>query len=318
MIGNHGVLQRRLYGGDINAEYKVNKALTIEAKVASYENTFEYGPFPGPKGSVSNGYVSYDFISPLLIFKDMDTTDFFGHIPAANSTDKGPYKYIGKDNPYGTGDSYKNVRPRPDTNLTIRDFTFNQARSEINHTREKDPIVISLNANYQLNPKIKIKIGGKLRQKEGGREISLYQWLQETSNPNIPTDRIPLTKFQLQDPPRNSSFLSEYGSNYSNKLYAFLTPSQMGSFFTRLGDTLFTRQMDKYNQEFIYWAGGKYDYRETVTAGYIMADAILGEKWRLTGGLRIENTTLYEHADTLDTVLTFANNNYYCVAKFQG
>ncbi len=316
MLGTHGVLQRRIYGGDITAEYQINPKLTINTKIASYQNSFQYGPFPyGNNSDYRNGYVTYDFISnSLLEFKDMVNTNFFGQI-AKPGEQSGPIKLIGKDDPYGHGDNYKSIHPMPDIAVTAKDYHFYQVFSQYNHTIEKDPVVAQLNGIYKLNDKITIKAGIKGRYKEGSREQSLYQWIQQVGNPTIPTDPLPIQHFQLQDAPRNSSFLSEFGQAYENKLVPFLTPGQMGSLINRLGDTLRTYTMDKYNQDYRLWVGGHYQYAETTLAGYMMAEVNAGERWKLVGGLRVEETALHETGDSLnvDTLLTYIDptGNYF-------
>ena len=316
MLGTHGVLQRRLYGGDVTADYNVSPKLSLNAKVASYQNSFQYGAFPyGDNNDKRNGYTTFDFISnSLLQFTDMVNTNFFGQIPQPGEQ-SGPIKLIGKDDPYGNGDSYKSIKPQPDVNVTAKDYHFYQVYSEYNHTIEKDPVVAQLNAAYTLNDKIKIKAGIKGRTKEGSRNLSLYQWVQQVGNPTIPSDPLPIDHFELQDAPRNNTFLSEFGGAYRDKLVPFLTPDQMNSFIQRLGDTLRTYEMDKYNQDYRLWVGGHYKYTETVLAGYMMAEANVGSKWKITGGLRIENTHLHETGDTLnvDTLLTYVSpqGNYY-------
>jgi len=302
LIGTHGILERRMYGGDITANYQVNEKLSFDAKYAGYSNSFSYGAFPGPKGAEGNGYTYYDFISPLLHFTDEVETDFYGNLPDPNNKDRYYYKLIGADDPYGTGEDYKHIKPRVDTLLDGNSFSFYSGYSETNKTIERDPITFQLNGKYVYNDKVKFKAGIKYRSKEGSRSISFYEWKQETANPRIPTDPIPLTRYELQDAPRNNSFLSELSDVYANNFFPFLTPKQMGTLFTQLGDTIFTRRMDKYNQEFMYWVGSKYEYKEHTTSAYAMADVQLGDKWKLTGGVRMENTILYEQADTLDTI----------------
>lgn len=57
--------------------------------------------------------------------------------------------------------------------------------------------------------------------------------------------------------------------------------------------------MDPKYQDWPYFVGSSYDYRETQAAVYGMADATVG-KWNIVGGLRLEYTHLYEHAQDLD------------------
>ncbi|XZF13648.1 TonB-dependent receptor [Chitinophagaceae bacterium MMS25-I14] len=296
-IGTHGDLQRRLYGGDITSSWAISKKLTMDVKVASYYSSFQYGPFPYSKGDPRNGYMNYQFISdinPTFWYNDMVKTDFSGKIPADPSQATTPFKLIGADNPYGTGDNYKNIQPQPNYTPTV--YTLEKMWSEINHTHESDPVAAQVNFTWKINDNLKLRAGGKFRYKEGSRDIDIYDWILNTANINKLT--IYLKDYQLQDAPRSSSFLSAMSSAYENKLLPFMTPSQMSSFIDQAGNSLKGVPMDKYNQEYRMWVGSSYSYNETVESGYIMAEGNLGKKWKFTGGLRIENTHFHEESDT--------------------
>ncbi|NDC40878.1 MAG: TonB-dependent receptor, partial [Chitinophagia bacterium] len=314
MYGLHGVLERRLYGGDITAEWKPNQNVTVDAKIASYSNLFQYGKFPNNSYQASSGYVYFDFISPLLSFTDEVNTDFYGRIPKPGTTDVYPYKLIGADNPYGTGDSYKSIKPMPDTKVTLADYSLNSVYSGTNRTLERDPVVVQGNISWQYKPNIKIRGGVKFRSKTGSRDISQYQWYQNTGDPRY-TAKIYLNTFELQNAPRNAQFLGELSDAYKNQIEPMLTPRQMGTFISRLGDTLATREMNQYNNDFRYWVGSKYSYKESVQAAYAMFEANIGDKWKVIGGIRAENTVLDQSADTTkvdaDTATINGILNYY-------
>jgi TonB-dependent receptor len=297
-IGTHGALQRRLYGGDIALNWKVSTASALDVTVASYYNSFEYGPFPYGKGDPRNGYMNYQFINnDLLQYKDLVNTDFYGNIPADPKAPVYPYKLIGADNPYGTGDNYKNIQPQPNYVPAFSQYRLETVWSELNHTHERDPLVAQLNYTWKPNSKWTIKAGGKFRTKEGSREISKYEWILNTQG--IDSLKLPLDRYQTQAAPRSSSFLNAMSSAYQDKLLPFLTQDQMGSLVAGLGDSLTGRAMDKYNPEYSFWVGSKYKYTETVAAGYVMAETNIGSRLKLVGGVRFENTHFHESADTL-------------------
>ena len=302
-IGTHGLLQRRLYGGDLTAEYRINDRMTIDAKVASYYSSFNYGHFPNGKDDPSNGYVTYKFINnDLLQYSDLVTTDFNGKIPTDPNEPTYPFKLIGADNPYGTGESYSSIQPLPNYMPTLSQYSLESVYSEVNHTHERDPIASQLNFRWKVNEKIKIKAGGKLRFKEGSREITRFDWRLNTANINGLV--IPLDGKELQDAPRNSSFLSAQGDAYRGKVLPFMTKGQMSSFIQNLGDTLTPVPMDKYNPDYQYWVGSKYNYTETASAGYVMAEVNAGPRWKIVGGLRIENTHFTQTSDSLNKETT--------------
>lgn len=299
-IGTHGDLQRRLYGGDLTASWKVTDKFTVDAKVASYYNSFRYGSFPYGKNDPRNGYVTYEFINSIqtkpFYYNDFVNTDFYGNKPTDPNIKTYPYVLLDKDNPYGTGSSFNNIHPTPNYQPGTNEYYLESIWSETNNTWERDPVTAQVNGTWQVNDKLKIKAGLKFRAKEGSREIGKYEWYLNTAG--IQGLRILLDDYQLQDAPRNSSFLSAMGNAYNGKVMPFLTPGQMTSFISNLGDSLVGRPMDQYNSNYYIWVGSKYHYQEQVEAGYLMAEAKLGTKWSLVGGLRIENTHFTESSDT--------------------
>ena len=302
-IGTHGLLQRRLYGADLTANFQINESMALDAKVAYYSNSFEYGPFPFDKGDERNGYVNYKFISaidPPFHYDDLVTTDFSGKITHDLNVPTYPFKLIGEDNPYGNGDSYKNIQPKPNYLPTLKQYALENIYSEINHTKESDPLTAHLNYSWKYNANITFKAGVKYRRKEGSRDISKYEWILNTANINSLI--IPLDQYDLQEAPRTASFLNTLSGAYEQKLLPFMTKDQMSSFIANLADTLTGRAMDKYNSEYAYWVGSQYQYAEQVTAGYVMAEINAGTRWKLVGGIRIENTHFTESSDTLTNV----------------
>ena len=299
-IGTHGLLQRRLYGGDVTATYRLNDRTTIDAKVASYYNSFNYGDFPNGKNDPGNGYVTYKFInsiSPPFNYNDLVVTDFYGKIPADPNQPVYHYKLIGADNPYGNGESYDNIHPQPNYTPALGQYTLESVYSEVNHTYERDPVSAQLNYSFQVNKNLKIKAGGKLRIKEGSREVTRYDWILNTAHIN--GLEIALSDYQLQDAPRNGGFLNGTGSTaYNGNVLPFLSKGDMTSFISNLGNKLVAVPMDEYNSDYRFWVGSKYKYSETASAAYIMAEARVGN-WKLVGGLRIENTHFSESSDTL-------------------
>jgi outer membrane receptor for ferrienterochelin and colicin len=314
----HGKLVRQFLGIDLHSSININEKLRLDIKVASYHNRFHYGNVPLGGNDPRNGYFFVEFISPLLYYKDMDAVSLYGGALSPNDPDPFITKLIGADNPYGTGDPYWNVQPQPinpqsSAPIQSSDFSFYQAFSELNRTRESDPIVNRIDLHYKINDKIKLQFGTKYRYKFGGRDISLHQWIQNTSVTSKP---YPMTYFQTQPFDTRGGFIKELGSTYNNLFYPFLTNAQTDKFIQQMGDTLREYYMTpQTNQEYRYWVGSTYAYTESVYAAYAMADAKIGKKASLVGGLRAEYTVLKEQADTLLDSLAFdpATGYYYNV-----
>lgn len=299
----HGLLINELYGGELNAEWKPAKKIKIEAKLASYYNRFHYGPFPYSGNDPRNGYTTVEFISPLLEYTDKINTNFFGgKFDPNNTKDPNPYPYklLDIDNPYGNGgDHYNNIQPKyqqlgqPGVGVAAQDYYLSGAFADLNNTWEQDPVVGQLNGSYKLSDKITISAGGKYRIKQGERKLSYYEWRLV---PGV--GKIPLTQFQTMAMDPHNDYLQEWGSPYTGSFMPFFTKDQLHGFMSQYGDSLSGKPMDTSNNNLQDWLGSQYRYTENVAAGYIMADAKLG-KFSLTGGLRIEHTSLHETSDTL-------------------
>jgi TonB-dependent receptor len=300
----HGVLESRLYGGELNSEWKPSEKLTVTASAASYYNRFEYGNYPYGKGDNRNGYYTVEYISPLLEFTDKINTNFYGQAYDPNNAkdpNPYPYKFLDIDNPYHNGgDHYNNIQPKyqqlgmPGVGVNASEYYLSGAFADQNTSWESDPLILQLNGKYAVNSKITITAGAKYRMKEGERKLGYYEWRLV---PGV--SKISLDNFQTMNMDPHNDYLKEWDSPYTGTFMPFLTRDQMRSFPTQYADSLNGIPMDTSNNNYQDWVGAQYKYRENVTAGYIMADAKLGEKVQLTGGLRLEHTYLHETSDTL-------------------
>jgi len=312
----HGLLVSRFLGANLNMNYRIHDRLQTKVKLASYDNKFQYGQVPYSNDDPRNGYFSVVYISPLLQYYDRDFIDLYGNAADANAPDAFLTELIGKDNPYGRGDDYRNVQPKygkfvDGSPLTPADFSFYQAISELNTTHEQDPIVVQNDWYYTLNNKVKLISGLKYRYKIGSRALSIHKW--QVDFQNFPTTPRLLTQAQTQYPDAHNDFLSEYGNRYEGTFMPFLTHDQLNNFIQPLGDTLRNIPMNKLNQEYVLWAGSKYEYEEQAAAAYLMTEAKMGKHLLLVGGIRFENTRLVEHSDTLspEAILDVESSTYY-------
>ncbi len=304
----HGKLLRQLAGGELNAEFKINTKIKLNINLTSYASKFEYGNVPfgknDPKSS-SNGYYYVEFASPLVAFRDQDCVDYFGNPVDCNNTEKIITKLLESDNPYGTGDNHQQIVPQVryydvftgDSILRPDQFTFFRAYSELNKTWERDPITIRTDLSYRINNKITLDFGAKMRMKVGAREIGFTTWEQDVSGKR--PEAYALTDFETNAFNGNTGFLKEFGNPYTNLNYPFLTNQELSNFIYKLGDTLREYKINKFNNEFLYWVGNSYKYKENIYAGYAMFTAKPVSKLSLVGGLRVEYTWSQTSADTL-------------------
>lgn len=304
----HGKLIRQLMGGELSASFKLSPKLKLEFSATSYESKFNYGNVPfdnkDPRSS-SNGYYYVEFASPLVGFRDVDCIDYYGNPVDCNNSQKVITKLIEGDNPYGKGDNHEQIIPKPvyydvftgDSVLRDNQFTFYKAYAELNKTYERDPITIRTDLNYRLNNKLSFDFGLKMRMKSGERNVSIATWEQDVSGKR--PESYSLTDFNTQPFIGKSGFLSEYGNPYNQFNYPFLTEQSLSGFINKLGDTLREYKMDQYNNEFLYWVGNSYKYKENIYAGYTMFTAKPSKKISMIGGLRLEYTYSKTTADTL-------------------
>ena len=317
----HGNLERQLFGGDIYSEWSINPSLKLFFKIASYDNRFQYGNVPFNRSDPRNGYMTTEFISPLLQFNDQDYVSLYGGPIDANDPNGFPGKLIGDDNPYGHGDDPNNIQPKYSSifgaqTLNASDFEFYQTYTEINHTGERDLPVIQTDLNYKLNNNLTFKFGAKLRFKSGYRNISKHEWFKDYS---IPGNNQPFTLDQFQHDPFTSNpngFLAPLGSNYDGQFYPFMDPDKLSSFLMDSSYLMREKEMNYLNQEYRQWVGSNYSYREVQSGTYAMAEYTLG-KWNFIGGARLEYTRFYQISDTLTDQLAFdtLTGNQYNVPK---
>jgi TonB-dependent receptor len=300
----HGLLNRQLFGGDVNAEIKPSSKLKISIKYSAYYNRFFYGTPAQNPADPKDGYFAAVFTNKTpVIYSDIDPILQNGakYDPNAPYDPKNPpwssSKLLDLDNPYGHGDHYTNIQPKTLQPFNASTLVFLEGRSETNYTYEMDPGVLSLDVKYDITDHVTLQLGVKGRYKQGERKLGYHWWTQNPNNGQNSKDYF-LNMFATE-PARWKEFLSKYGSKYANLDVPNMTRDQVNSFIAdmeRLGNSrMINHYVDSFNEQYPYWVGSTYDYKETQLAGYAMIDAKVG-KFNIVGGIRIENTRLYEHA----------------------
>ena len=306
----HGLLNRQLFGGELNAQVKPNDKWKIDIKYSGYYNRFFYGSPKQQQDNPSDGYftVAFNNVNPGFRYYDIvpilqnGQRDPNNSLTGGANPSWGASKLIGSDNPWGNGNPYTNIQPQYNSPITTNTVSFLQAYSQTNYTYEMDPAVLQLDAKCRMNSRVTFQFGAKGRYKKGARELSYHLWTQNFNNGQNTTTYY-LSDFQTT-PSRWSSFLPEYGSNYGNLSgLANMTRTQLNNFIPTMNalghSQMLSQWMDSFNQNYFQWVGSQYDYIETQGACYGMADATIG-KWNMVGGLRLEYTHLYEHGLDID------------------
>ena len=305
----HGLLNRQLFGGELNAQIKPNDKWKIDLKYSACYNRFFYGSPHQDQANPADGYFTVVFNNNNSNFKYADVVPILQNgqkdpnngLSTGSNPSWGASKLLDLDNPYGTGDHYTHVLPQANQPINASSVNFLKAYSETNYTYEADPAVGEIDAKYKINDKVTLQFGAKERYKQGARTLSYHEWRQ---NPNNGLNSRPYYLSDFQTTAGHwANFLSEYGSPYKGLDLANMTRDQLNSFIStmnKLGNCqMQSFYMDPLNQDFPYWVGSTYDYKEIQSSAYVMADANVG-KVNLVGGVRFEHTHLYEHAQDLN------------------
>lgn len=299
----HDIMLNRMMGGEVGANLGLGPHVDLDIRFASYSNRFGYGPVPFAKGDDRNGYFVIQFERFGLTYEDLIYLDENGNVSDNPALAADVVKLIEDDNPLG-GDAYDNIQPVIAEELKPEDFELTTAYSELNTTWERDPIVGQLDLTWTPTSRWKIKVGTKLRLKEGSRYYSLHEWIQDINkNPNP----YYLSQFDTEPLDENGGFLQELDQPYAGTFMPFLTENQFGSLLRQLGDTLYERVMDANNPYFKEFVGSRYTYQEYVYAGYGMAEFHINERMMLLGGVRLEYTDLSMEGDSLGDIVIYFN-----------
>ncbi|HLP52985.1 MAG TPA: TonB-dependent receptor, partial [Chitinophagales bacterium] len=298
----HGKLNRLIAGGEAFGEFKPTQQLKIDFRIASYHNQFTYGNVPIKGKDPRNGYFTEEFgIRSVFVYTDVDTIDLYGNAyTGAPGQIPFPTKLLDIDNPTGRGDNYRNIQPQITTPVVADSFEFKRAFSELNTTRETDPITTQLDLTYTINANIKLMAGGKFKWKYGERRISFHEWLINITSQQS-AEPIYMTSLQTEAFDERGGYLKEYGSPYAGTFMPFITKEQNQNFLDQYGYRLREREMNQLHPEYSQWVGSTYKYREYTTAGYVMGDFHFGKRFNIVTGVRLENTDMHVESDTLST-----------------
>ena len=311
-----GLLVRQILGGIAQVHWNPSKKLKGSIRLASYQNLFDNRKKPFTASDPRNGYCFIEFQSPQLQFNDFSHVTLFGQaLSDPNNPDFIRLKLIGPDNPYGNGDPNGIIFPDFQPVLNTESFEFAQAYSEINYTKESDPVVISNDWTLELNSNLSLKMGAKYRLKKGDRSLSKHLWIQDFSSGNAET--LMLSDFETQPFMNQTTFMNPtLNTLYEPFNYGMLTPQEVTSFFTQTQGQLREYYMNNQNFDYYEWVGSNYNYTEQQMAGYVQMD-YSKKKWALVAGIRWEKTLLKQSSDTLTTEIAFdsTTNTYYNLPK---
>lgn len=303
----HNQLQTRFFSGEIGTSHQLGDKWNLDWQVASYSNKFQYGPLPNDVPGDQQGYyvtrfsvAPVDFIDRVWIDSDGDGDFEFYKLLGEDQVGAHPTDTFNTGTTYftfpdtevvlGAGDAPDNVQPILAQDVSIDDFEFVEAYTEYRENTERDPFVGQMNIRGKVNNRLEILGGLKGRLKQGSRIYDINIWKQ---NFDVTTQSIRLTEFAIDPLDSQGGFLQELGSPYETRLWSFLQPDELDNLLTTLGDRIYMPpEEDLPPSEIQSTASSNYSYEEKVFAGYISASYQLHPKWNISGGVRMEYTTV--------------------------
>ena len=284
------------YGAELGYDTKVNDNFKMEAKVAHYGSKAGY---KGPNSVDKNmrGYYYGNWIQTVK----------YDNMVNIDGVD---YKFIQGDGPEGyVGDHGDNVQPHfsADTPYNPDNYYLERYVTSIRNVEEKDNVA-SLDFDWQMKDNLKVKFGGKYRNKKSTYDYRYVTWTYDVNAPKAYLNNWEREKFPTSD------WFPELDNAYDNLKFDY--PTQ-GSFEDPMANPniaphLTYRVQDKTNSSY---ATGNYDTTENVIASYVSLEYELSDAIKFVGGLRYENTDVnansYEYNDTTKEVTPIkATKNY--------
>lgn len=313
--------QTILLGGKLSMQYDPTPKLHLELTQSSYSTQFYYPNFPYAKGDGRNGDLFIDFTQSNVVFQDMIYTDDVGNSYSSDVNglpvipngvnpvgNLNRYKYIDGDQPANTtADSWKQVQPQVKT-TEASSFQFDRAFSEINHSREIDPIHLHLSSVWKPNNKLKLQSGISFTHKTGERKLSMHEWYQNNQIQNSP---ILLSSYELHSNP--ASFLNKLPNSNEAYLLPALSNGEIKAFIPSTDYKTYELPMTVGNYNYRFFSGSNYAYKENYGQAYTKAIVQLSSRWSMEAGLRVEHT----HTQiTVDTVL-YDNDKLYLANVYE-
>ncbi|WP_343584416.1 TonB-dependent receptor [Flavobacterium sp.] len=282
------------YGGEFGYESKLTDKLKMNAKVAAYTSWAGYN---GPSSATKNdrGYYYGNWIQTVK----------YGNMVKVDGKD---YKFLQGDGPAGyVGDPANNIQPHFVATYDPEKYYLDRYVTSIRNVEEKDKVA-ALDFDYDANKDLKIKFGGKFRDKTSTYDYRYITWIYDTKAP-----KAYLNQWEREAFPSNNWF-PELNNTYDNLKFNYPTER---SFIDPMGNPAIAKNL-KYNYQDATnssYATGNYDATEKVWAGYASGEWDLNEDFRLVGGVRYENTAVdaksYEFNDITKVVTpVYGTKNY--------
>lgn len=284
------------YGGEFGYESKITDKLKMNARLAAYNSWAGYN---GPSSATKNnrGYYYGNWVQTVK----------YDNLVKVDGTN---YKFLQGDGPQGyQGDPANNIQPHfsASTPYNGDNYYLDRYVTSIRNVEEKDRVA-AVDFDYNTTERLKIKFGGKYRNKTSTYDYRYITWTYDTKAP-----KAYLNNWEREAFPTNNWF-PELNNTYDNLKFNYPTER---SFIDPMGNPKISPYL-KYNYQDATnssYATGNYDATENVWAGYGSAEWDISEDLRFVGGIRYENTVVdaksYEYNDiTKEVTAIYGNKNY--------
>ncbi|KGO86622.1 TonB-dependent receptor [Flavobacterium rivuli WB 3.3-2 = DSM 21788] len=263
------------YGAEVGGKHIGNKGV-LDWSAAHYSTEFYYGNVPDSK---NNSYYS-------VFFKQ----DGVGFNPAfIEDRGNGPRAYWNTDGgTMNTGNMFD----------YLSDSNFQDSADKMNFTtlelykvnvKERDNIVATVNYEFDANDDLKLKFGGKFRDKDRRATFAdeFYNWTGNGATPKLSD----YGQYNILQPGR-TDYLNELGTNIGNSFGPVLSKNGMNQFYhdNFSNGNLTLSEADSEILENGGGLGRNFDVDETHTSGYGMATYKISDKLTFLGGIRATYT----------------------------
>jgi len=270
----HDILNTRLYGGELGGDHFLSEKLLLDWNIAHYDNVFEYGNVPN---SADNSYYLTRFSQRDVGYTGLENRD------------------TGKKYAYNKIDGGKDPWNKISTHLG-KNFTFDPTKARFDYlelykvyVNERDKIIVNTDFKYTHSDKLKIKFGGKFRDKERIAKFSdeFYVWNKKTG---VPAPY--LSDLLLMTQPGKNDYLSEIGSPYRNLFNKVLDKETNDGFWKKFRKYLVLDKGESALMENGGALGRTFDLYEKHYSGYVMSNYKINNKVSIVGGMRLSYTDL--------------------------
>lgn len=268
-------LNFEFYAGELGGKHVGNNGV-LDWSVGHYSTEFFYGNIPD---SQNNSYYTIFF-----------NQDGVGFNPAyIEDRGNGPRAYWDTDGGYMSTGNMFDYLSDPNFQDSPDQMKFSTLELYKVGVKERDNIVAMVNYEFDANDDLKLKFGGKFRDKDRRATFAdeFYNWSGNGAAPTLAD----YSQYTINQPGR-TDYLNELNTNIGNSFGPVLSEQGMNQFYyDHFGNGNLT--LSEGSSEILANGGGlgrNFDVDETHASAYGMATYKINEQFTFLGGVRATNT----------------------------